>query len=196
MGGCDAGIVPGRPGLGWNFAGVAGLDRRRLCVRLTSTDCDHLFCAGAMRTLTSEQRECRAYTSKCPCTGVLIAGAGIGGLTAALALARRGIAVTLFDQAERLEETGAGIQLSPNATRALVALATAKPIACRIRRGPCSDRFRRAGRWLKRSAIMSTIASPSATSTPARPRPHGMPIPSDAACAGISLTSRSRCAAA
>jgi len=34
--------------------------------------------------------------------GVLIAGAGIGGLAAALALARRGIAVTLFEQAGRL----------------------------------------------------------------------------------------------
>ena len=44
------------------------------------------------------------------------------GLTAAVALARQGIAVTLFDQAERLDETGAGIQLSPNATRILIAL--------------------------------------------------------------------------
>jgi salicylate hydroxylase len=76
-------------------------------------------------------------------TGVLIAGAGIGGLTAALALARRGIAVTLFDQAERLEETGAGIQLSPNATRALAALdlsgrvepAIVAPAAIRLRAG-------------------------------------------------------------
>jgi salicylate hydroxylase len=63
--------------------------------------------------------------------GVLIAGAGIGGLAAALALARRGIAVTLFEQAERLEETGAGIQLAPNATGLLIALGLAdrlKPV--------------------------------------------------------------------
>jgi salicylate hydroxylase len=53
---------------------------------------------------------------------VLIAGAGIGGLTAALALAQRGFAVAVFDQAERLEEIGAGIQLSPNASRILIAL--------------------------------------------------------------------------
>lgn len=53
---------------------------------------------------------------------VVIAGAGIGGLTAALALARRGFRVVLYDQAARLEETGAGIQLSPNATRVLIAL--------------------------------------------------------------------------
>ncbi|MDQ0469136.1 FAD-dependent monooxygenase [Labrys wisconsinensis] len=53
---------------------------------------------------------------------IAIAGAGIGGLTAALALARRGFPVALYEQAERLEEAGAGIQLSPNATRILIAL--------------------------------------------------------------------------
>jgi salicylate hydroxylase len=51
-----------------------------------------------------------------------VAGAGIGGLTVALALARRGFHVTVLEQAERLEETGAGIQLSPNATRILIDL--------------------------------------------------------------------------
>jgi salicylate hydroxylase len=74
---------------------------------------------------------------------VLIAGAGIGGLTAALALARQGVEVALFDQAERLEETGAGIQLSPNATGVLVALelagrlapAVVTPTAIRVRAG-------------------------------------------------------------
>jgi salicylate hydroxylase len=53
---------------------------------------------------------------------IIIAGAGIGGLTAALALARKGFQVTVFEQAERLEEAGAGIQLSPNATRVLLEL--------------------------------------------------------------------------
>ncbi|MER9406142.1 FAD-dependent monooxygenase [Mesorhizobium caraganae] len=50
---------------------------------------------------------------------VIIAGAGVAGLTAALAFAERGYAVRLFEQASRLEATGAGIQLSPNATRIL-----------------------------------------------------------------------------
>jgi salicylate hydroxylase len=76
--------------------------------------------------------------------GVLIAGAGIGGLTAALALAKQHIEVTLFDQAEKLEDVGAGIQLSPNATRVLVALGLAErlrpaiiqPSAIRLRSGP------------------------------------------------------------
>jgi salicylate hydroxylase len=53
---------------------------------------------------------------------VIIVGAGIGGLTAALAIARRGFEVAVFDQAQRLEEVGAGIQLSPNASRILLAL--------------------------------------------------------------------------
>jgi salicylate hydroxylase len=43
-------------------------------------------------------------------------------LTAALAFARRGFRVTVLEQAQRLEETGAGIQLSPNATRTLIEL--------------------------------------------------------------------------
>ena len=46
----------------------------------------------------------------------------MAGLTAALALARAGMRVTVFEQAEKLEETGAGLQLSPNATRILIAL--------------------------------------------------------------------------
>ena len=53
---------------------------------------------------------------------IIIAGAGIGGLSAALAVAHAGFRVTLLEQAERLEETGAGIQLSPNATRILIEL--------------------------------------------------------------------------
>jgi salicylate hydroxylase len=43
-------------------------------------------------------------------------------LTAALALARSGLRVVVLEHAERLEDTGAGIQLSPNATRTLIGL--------------------------------------------------------------------------
>ncbi|WP_339034393.1 FAD-dependent monooxygenase [Bradyrhizobium symbiodeficiens] len=53
---------------------------------------------------------------------IVIAGAGIGGLTAALALAARGFRIVVLEKAERLEEVGAGLQLSPNASRVLVAL--------------------------------------------------------------------------
>jgi len=50
---------------------------------------------------------------------LIIAGAGIGGLAAATALSRVGYRVVLLERARKLEETGAGIQLTPNATRAL-----------------------------------------------------------------------------
>lgn len=50
---------------------------------------------------------------------IAIVGAGIGGLSAALALTRAGFSVTVFEQAPVLQEVGAGIQLSPNATRIL-----------------------------------------------------------------------------
>jgi salicylate hydroxylase len=50
---------------------------------------------------------------------IVIAGAGIAGLTAALAFAARGHTVRIFERAPRLEAVGAGIQLSPNATRIL-----------------------------------------------------------------------------
>jgi salicylate hydroxylase len=52
----------------------------------------------------------------------VIIGAGIGGLTAALALARRGRPVTVLEQAAELREVGAGLQLSANATRVLFEL--------------------------------------------------------------------------
>lgn len=53
---------------------------------------------------------------------IFVAGAGIGGLTASLALAARGFRVVVLEKAERLEEIGAGLQLSPNASRVLVEL--------------------------------------------------------------------------
>jgi salicylate hydroxylase len=53
---------------------------------------------------------------------ILVAGAGIGGLTAALALARQDFRVVIFEQAPELSETGAGLQLSPNASRLLIEL--------------------------------------------------------------------------
>ncbi|HVW57468.1 MAG TPA: FAD-dependent monooxygenase [Rhizobiaceae bacterium] len=53
---------------------------------------------------------------------VLIAGAGIAGLTVALAFANEGFETTIIERAERLNEVGAGLQLSPNATRILARL--------------------------------------------------------------------------
>ena len=53
---------------------------------------------------------------------VLIAGGGIGGLTAALALLKRGFDVEVYEQASALKEVGAGLQLSANGNRALYEL--------------------------------------------------------------------------
>jgi salicylate hydroxylase len=50
---------------------------------------------------------------------VIVAGAGIAGLTAALAFSRRGFNVRIFEQTSGFDAVGAGIQLAPNATRIL-----------------------------------------------------------------------------
>jgi salicylate hydroxylase len=62
---------------------------------------------------------------------IVVAGAGIGGLTASLALAAQGFRVVVLEKAERLEEAGAGLQLSPNASRILVDLGLQPRLAAR-----------------------------------------------------------------
>src|SRR3569833_1181463 len=59
---------------------------------------------------------------------ILIAGAGIGGLTAASFLTQAGHEVELYEQAPQLEEIGAGIQISANAMHALRTLDLEKAI--------------------------------------------------------------------
>jgi salicylate hydroxylase len=53
---------------------------------------------------------------------IVVIGAGIGGLTAALALLRRGLDVEVYEQAEGLKEVGAGVQIGANGSRVLYAL--------------------------------------------------------------------------
>ena len=59
---------------------------------------------------------------------VAIVGGGIGGLTAALALFRGGIAVDVYEQAPELKELGAGVQISSNGTRVLYAFGLGEAI--------------------------------------------------------------------
>jgi salicylate hydroxylase len=60
---------------------------------------------------------------------IIIAGAGIGGLTAALAIASKGFAVTVCERSRQLSEIGAGLQLSPNAGRVLAGLGLEEVVA-------------------------------------------------------------------
>lgn len=60
---------------------------------------------------------------------VLIAGGGIAGLAAALALARRGIACQVYERRPAFSEEGAGIQIGPNGTRILETLGVAPLLA-------------------------------------------------------------------
>lgn len=71
----------------------------------------------------------------------LIAGAGLGGLTAALALQRRGMRVLVLEQSPVLKEVGAGIQLSANANRALYQLGLGEALG-RVERPTDGKRIR------------------------------------------------------
>lgn len=81
----------------------------------------------------------------------LIAGGGIAGLASALAMAGAGLPVRLFEQAEGFEEVGAGLQMGPNAVRALRALGAwdaiephcVVPSEIHVRDGPTGHLLRR-----------------------------------------------------
>ncbi len=87
---------------------------------------------------------------------VAVVGGGIGGIAAALSLAQRGLRVTVYEQASRLDEVGAGIQLSPNAMRVLhhlgldeaIRMVSCRPDVVEIRRW-------HDGRSLARTAVGS-----------------------------------------
>jgi len=60
---------------------------------------------------------------------VIVAGAGIGGLTATIALRRAGFEVTVFERTAELREVGAGLLLAANAHKALAKLGLAKAVS-------------------------------------------------------------------
>jgi salicylate hydroxylase len=72
---------------------------------------------------------------------ILIIGAGLGGLTAGLALLDRGFDVTILEQASQLKEIGAGVQLSANATGVLYRLGLGKALE-KIASEPAGKRVR------------------------------------------------------
>jgi len=88
----------------------------------------------------------------------IIAGGGIGGLTAALCLAQRGMQVELFEQAAEFGAAGAGIQLSPNCSRVLHALGLESALA---ERGflPKGNQFRhwQTGRVITQSTLGQSV---------------------------------------
>ena len=62
-------------------------------------------------------------------TQIAVVGGGIGGLSAALSLLRAGVDVHVYEQAGAFREVGAGVQISPNASRILHRLGLAGPLA-------------------------------------------------------------------
>ena len=83
---------------------------------------------------------------------VVVAGGGLGGLTAALSLRHKGLRVTVLEQAPQLGEVGAGIQTAPNASRILIGLGLRAQLAA-IHTEP-QDQVRR--RWKDGSVIAMT----------------------------------------
>src|SRR5271154_2890438 len=86
--------------------------------------------AGSSGSMTSKPLE------------IAVIGAGIGGLTAAVALRQAGFGVTVYEQAPALTEIGGGINIGPNAARILIRLglgaalerAAVRPLGTRQRR--------------------------------------------------------------
>src|SRR5258705_9649418 len=74
-----------------------------------------------------------------PSLPILVAGGGIGGLAAAHALARKGFAVRVLEQAPEFREIGAGIQLGPNVFRALETLGLKDQVLADVHRPPAME---------------------------------------------------------
>ena len=95
-----------------------------------------------------------------PHAPILVVGAGIAGLTCALALARMGHKVALIEKRTQLTEVGAGLQLSPNASRLLIDLGLGKA----LQRAACMPAsldvaLGRTGKRLARAPLGETMIS-------------------------------------
>lgn len=89
---------------------------------------------------------------------ILVIGGGIGGLSAALHLLQAGFDVHVYEQAPRIGEIGAGIQISPNASRLLIRHGL-KPAMDRVGTRPQAMHQRRwdDGRMLQRAPVGSEV---------------------------------------
>jgi salicylate hydroxylase len=89
---------------------------------------------------------------------VAVIGGGIGGLGAALSLFRAGLDVQVYEQAHALREVGAGIQVSPNASRVLHGLGLADKLAeLGVRPGAHHQRRWDDGRTLLKTPLADTV---------------------------------------
>jgi salicylate hydroxylase len=89
---------------------------------------------------------------------VAVVGGGIGGLGAALSLFRAGFDVHVYEQAHALREVGAGIQVSPNASRVLHGLGLADELAkLGVRPGAHHQRRWNDGRTLLKTPLGDTV---------------------------------------
>lgn len=89
----------------------------------------------------------------------VIAGAGIGGLAAGVALRRRGVEVTVVERAEQPHAGGAALSLWPNALRALHRLGIGDDVRAHAVLSGDSGIRRPDGRWLARSRVGPAIQS-------------------------------------
>jgi salicylate hydroxylase len=87
---------------------------------------------------------------------IAVIGAGIGGLSAAVALHRAGFAVTVYEQAPALTEIGGGINIGPNAARILMRLGLGAALE-RVAVRPLSSRQRR---WQDGSSLQWAPLNP------------------------------------
>ncbi|MCX5613561.1 FAD-dependent oxidoreductase [Streptomyces sp. NBC_00047] len=122
----------------------------------------------------------------------VVVGAGIGGLTAAIALHRRGWHVTVCERAPEPPTTGAGIGLAPNALRALdtIGVDAARAVGSAV---PTTMGVRRSdGQWLTRSTTADMAARygmpPIAVPRPALTAALAAALPSEALRYGTAVT--------
>src|SRR5690242_19375488 len=89
---------------------------------------------------------------------IAVIGGGIGGLSAALQLLKAGLDVQVYEQASRIGEIGAGIQISPNASRLLIRLGL-KPALDKAGERPQAVHQRRwdDGRTLQRAPVGAEV---------------------------------------